>query len=69
VAVRDTRVLFGGHFSQINATDQSNVKRTRFAVVNFDGQVDPWHPSFAGTFWGPWDILSTGDQVYWSAIS
>jgi hypothetical protein len=35
-----------------------------FAGVNFDGQVDPWHPSFAGTFWGPWDILSTGDQVY-----
>jgi hypothetical protein len=64
VAVRDTRVLFGGHFSQIDATDQSNVKRTRFAAVNFAGQVDPWHPAFAGKFWGPWDILSAGDQVY-----
>jgi hypothetical protein len=64
VAVRGTRVLFGGHFSQIDATDQSNVKRTRFAAVNFAGQVDPWAPAFAGTFWGPWDILSTGDQVY-----
>jgi hypothetical protein len=64
VAVRGTQVLFGGHFSQIDATNASNVKRTRFAVVNLAGQVDPWAPSFAGTFWGPWDILSTDNQVY-----
>jgi hypothetical protein len=64
VAIRGTRVLFGGHFSQIDATNQSNVKRTRFAVVNFAGQIDPWSPAFAGTFWGPWDILSTDNQVY-----
>jgi Domain of unknown function (DUF5122) beta-propeller len=64
VAIDGTRVLFGGHFSQINATNQSNVKRTRFAAVNFAGQIDPWKPSFDGKFWGPWDILVTGNQVY-----
>jgi hypothetical protein len=48
----------------INATDQGNVKRTRFAAVNFAGRIDPWKPSFDGKFWGPWDILVTGNQVY-----
>jgi hypothetical protein len=64
VAVRGTKVLFGGHFSQVDATDADNVKRTRFAAVDFAGQIDPWQPSFDGKFWGPWDILSTADQVY-----
>jgi hypothetical protein len=48
VAIDGTRVLFGGHVSQINATDQSNVKRTRFAAVNFAAQIDPWKPSVDG---------------------
>lgn len=64
VAIYGNRVLFGGHFSQIDATNQSNVKRTRFAVVNFAGQIDPWAPSFEGRFLGPWDIFVDGNKVW-----
>ncbi len=63
-AVYGDRVLLGGHFSQIDATDQQNVKRTRFAVVDFDGRIDPWAPSFEGRFLGPWDILVDGNRVW-----
>jgi hypothetical protein len=64
VAVRNDRVLFGGHFSQVDAVDQTNVKRTRFAVVDFNGNIDPWAPAFDGSFFGPWEILVRGDQVW-----
>jgi hypothetical protein len=64
VEVHGDRVLLGGHFSQVNAVDIQKAKRTRFAVVDFDGNLDPWAPSFDGRFFGPWDILSTGNQVY-----
>jgi hypothetical protein len=64
VAVYGNRVLLGGHFSQVDATDQNNIKRTRFAVVDFDGKIDAWAPSFDGRFFGPWDILVDGNRVW-----
>jgi hypothetical protein len=63
-AVYGDRVLLGGHFSQIDATDRPNVKRTRFAVVDFDGRIDDWAPSFEGRMFGPWDILVDGNRVW-----
>ena len=63
-AVYNDRVLLGGHFSQIDATDRPNVKRTRFAVVDFEGRIDPWDPSFEGRFLGPWDIVVDGNRVW-----
>jgi hypothetical protein len=64
VAVRNDRVLFGGHFSQINPVNADHLKRTRFAVVDFFGNADPWAPSFDGSFYGPWEILVRGNQVW-----
>jgi hypothetical protein len=64
VAIYGSRVLFGGHFGQIDATNQNNAKRTRFAVVNFEGEIDPWAPTFEGRFLGPWDILVDGNHVW-----
>ena len=61
--VQDDRVLLGGHFSQIDATNQSNVKRTRFAVVDLDGRINPGL-LFEGRFLGPWDILVDADRVW-----
>jgi hypothetical protein len=67
VAVRDDRVLFGGHFSQVSILGtNSKVKRVHFAVVDLDGHVQSdWVPSFGGQIHtGPWDILPTGSQIY-----
>lgn len=64
VAIYGDRVLFGGHFSQIDSASQDNVKRTRFAAFNFAGAIDPWAPSFEGRFLGPWDILVDGNKVW-----
>jgi hypothetical protein len=67
VTVRGDRVLFGGHFSQVSLIGtNSKVKRTHFAVVDFDGNVQSdWVPSFGGSIHtGPWDILSSGSQIY-----
>jgi trimeric autotransporter adhesin len=65
VAVRGTQVLLGGHFSQIDAVNQNNAKRTRFAVVDLDGNIDPWNPPLEGRFFGPWDILVDGNNRVW----
>ena len=67
VAIDADRVLFGGHFSQVSLIgQQGNVKRTRFAVVDFNGVVQSdWVPTFGGVFkTGPWDILVDGNQVW-----
>ena len=67
VTVRGDRVLFGGHFSQVSLLGtNTKVKREHFAVVDLDGHVQgDWVPSFGGSIHtGPWDILSTGSQVY-----
>jgi hypothetical protein len=67
VTVRDDRVLFGGHFSQVSILGtNTKVKRIHFAVVDLDGHLqDDWIPSFGGQIHtGPWDILATGSQVY-----
>lgn len=67
VAINGNRVFFGGHFSQVSVIGtQGNVKRTRFAVADFNGVVQSdWVPSFGGIFkTGPWDILVDGSQVW-----
>jgi trimeric autotransporter adhesin len=67
VAIDGGLVLFGGHFSQVSILgDQGNVRRTRFAVVDFDGVIqNDWVPTFGGYFkTGPWDILVDGSQVW-----
>ena len=67
VAINGNQVLFGGHFSQVSVIGtQGNVKRTRFAVADFNGVVQSdWVPSFGGIFkTGPWDILVDGSQVW-----
>ncbi len=67
VAIDEQRVLFGGHFSQVSIIgQQGNIKRTRFAVADFNGVVQTdWVPTFGGVFkTGPWDILVDGSQVW-----
>lgn len=67
VTVRDDRVLFGGHFSQVSILNtNTKVKRMHFAIVDLDGNVQSdWVPSFGGQIHtGPWDILATGSQIY-----
>jgi hypothetical protein len=67
VAVYRDKVLFGGHFTQVGdifAGGNANIRRIRFAASDYDGRIDPWAPSFDGSFFGPWDILATGNQVW-----
>lgn len=65
VAVYNDLVLFGGHFSQVKEGDSGEgAKRTRFAAADFNGNLDPWAPAFDGSFYGPWDILVRGNQVW-----
>jgi Domain of unknown function (DUF5122) beta-propeller len=73
-----TRVYFGGHFANVSVdcpwvSGNVNDSRTRFAVADVDGctrepntsdPIDGWTPSFSGKFYGPWDIFSTGAQVW-----
>ena len=63
----DDRILFGGHFANTPANPDSSqkVSRTRFATADLDGfAYSDWTPSFDGKFFGPWDILVRGDQVW-----
>jgi len=73
VAIFGDLVVFGGHFSQVELPSGDRVKRTRFGAADFDGNLDPWAPTFDGQFYGPWDILATGNQVWvggrWSSVS
>ncbi|CAN5739139.1 hypothetical protein BH18ACT17_BH18ACT17_04860 [soil metagenome] len=78
LSVDGTRVYFGGHFANVSVkcpgvSRNENDSRTRFAVADIDGCVrepgspdplDGWTPTFSGKFYGPWDIFSTGNQVY-----
>ena len=77
LSVDGTRVYFGGHFANVSVkcpgVGNVNDRRTRFAVADVDGcvrnpgttdPIDGWTPSFSGKFYGPWDIFSTGNQVY-----
>jgi hypothetical protein len=78
LSVDGTRVYFGGHFLNVSVrcpwvSGNVNDARTRFAVASIDGcvrapntanPIDGWTPSFSGKFYGPWDIFSTGDQVW-----
>jgi hypothetical protein len=61
------RILFGGHFANTPAGPDSNdkVARTRFATADLNGVAySDWTPSFSGKFFGPWDILVRGNQVW-----
>jgi len=61
------RILFGGHFANTPANPDSSqkVSRTRFATADLDGYAyNDWTPSFDGKFFGPWDILVRGSQVW-----
>lgn len=73
VAIFGDRVVFGGHFSQVELPDGQRIKRTRFGAADFDGNLDPWAPTMDGQFYGPWDILATGNQVWvggrWTSVS
>jgi hypothetical protein len=63
----NNRILFGGHFANTPANPDTNqkVSRTRFATVDLDGfAYGDWTPSFDGKFFGPWDILVRGNQVW-----
>jgi hypothetical protein len=78
LSVDGTRVYFGGHFLNVSVrcpwvSGNVNDARTRFAVASIDGcvrapntanPIDGWTPAFSGKFYGPWDIFSTGDQVW-----
>lgn len=78
LSVDGTRVYFGGHFANVSVhcpwvSRNENDGRTRFAMADVNGCVrnpntedplDGWTPSFSGKFYGPWDIFSTGNQVY-----
>lgn len=73
VAIFGERVVFGGHFSQVELPSGERERRTRFAAADFDGNLDPWAPTFDGQFYGPWDILATGNQIWvggrWTSVS
>jgi hypothetical protein len=73
VAIFGNRVVFGGHFSQVQLPSGERVPRTRFGAADFDGNLDPWAPTFDGQFYGPWDILATGNQLWvggrWTSVS
>jgi hypothetical protein len=78
LSVDGTRVYFGGHFANVSVkcpwvSRNENDARTRFAMADINGCVrnpntsnplDGWTRTFSGKFYGPWDIFSTGDQVY-----
>lgn len=78
LSVDGTRVYFGGHFANVTVqcpgvSNNVNDKRVRFAMADLDGCIrqpgseaplDGWTPEFSGKFYGPWDIFSTGDQVW-----
>lgn len=60
-----TDVYFGGHFANVSLVGSSgNASRDKFAEMDLDGAIQPWNPSFDGKFYGPWDILATGSQVW-----
>jgi hypothetical protein len=73
VAIFGDLVVFGGHFSQVELPSGVREKRTRFGAADFDGNLHPWAPTFDGQFYGPWDILATGNQMWiggrWTAVS
>jgi hypothetical protein len=73
VAIFGNLVVFGGHFSQVELPNGDREHRTRFGAADFDGNLDPWAPTFDGQFYGPWDILATGNQVWvggrWTSVS
>jgi hypothetical protein len=73
VAIFGNRVVFGGHFSQVELPNGDRERRTRFGAADFDGNLDPWAPTFDGQFYGPWDILATGNQLWvggrWTSVS
>jgi hypothetical protein len=61
VALWQDRLFFGGHFTEFH----TGLPFTRFVVLITDGTIDPtWKPSFDGAFFGPWDILAVGNQVW-----
>jgi hypothetical protein len=64
VALYGDEVLLGGHFTRLATPFDGTVVRTRFAAFTPDGHVAPWAPAFSGRYYGPWDILVTGRQVW-----
>lgn len=60
VALMGDDLIIGGHFSQVNKE-----RRIRIASVELaTGDVNPWNPGVDGQFYGPWDLLATGDRLY-----
>ena len=60
VAIMGDDLVIGGHFSQVN-----HERRIRIASVDLTtGTLTSWNPDVDGQFYGPWDLLVTGDQLY-----
>ncbi|MGH2629803.1 MAG: hypothetical protein ACRDHI_04490 [Actinomycetota bacterium] len=60
VAIMGDDLVIGGHFSQVN-----HERRIRIASVDLaTGALTSWNPEVDGQFYGPWDLLVTGDRLY-----
>jgi hypothetical protein len=60
VRIVEHKLIVGGHFTVF-----AGEPRIRAARVSLDGTLGPvWHPSFEGSFWGPWSIQSDGLHVW-----
>jgi hypothetical protein len=62
MAVSDTEIYMGGHFSQVITTKD---KRAFFASLNTaDGSVTSWNPLATGGKMGVWALLIDGDHLH-----
>lgn len=62
MAVSDTEIYMGGHFSQVITT---KTKRAYFASLNTaDGSVTSWNPQATGGKMGVWALLIDGTQLH-----
>ncbi len=59
-------LIVGGHFLVMNqGHDPQDYPRIRLAGVFLDGTIDQaWQPSVTGNFFGPWVVMSNGNQLY-----
>lgn len=56
IAVTDTEIYLGGHFSQNNDT---RIKRLWIMSLHLDGTLTEWDPQLSGSNWSVWAIVAT----------
>ncbi len=56
IAVTDTEIYLGGHFSQNNDT---RIKRLWIMSLHVDGTITGWDPQLSGSNWSVWAIVAT----------